>query len=246
MIVLPDLQIPYHDTIAVNAVEQYISDHKWHVWLQLGDLIDLDELSRFSEGKPGATESKADASFKAGRTFLERHRKLVGPACKMVVLEGNHEHRATSYTEIHPELGSVLNVPRNLALRELDIKWVPFWSKGALYEKGNAYFGHGRYCSVYHAARHAREYGVCFYYGHTHDVQEHTLVREATGDTIEAASFGCLCRYDQKYVQGAPTKWQQAFGVFHFLPDGYYNRYTVRIFKGRFVSPEGKVYQGRS
>ena len=121
---------------------------------------------------------------------------------------------------------------------------MPYWSKGKLLKIGNAYFGHGRFVNKYHAAKHADHYGINFYYGHTHDMQSFPRVQHGNDKTLEAASLGCLCRYDQTYIKGAPTNWMQGFGVFHVFPDGYYNMFFVRIFKHRFVSPEGGVYCG--
>jgi hypothetical protein len=44
-------------------------------------------------------------------------------------------------------------------------------------------------------------------------------------------------------MRGAPDKWQQAFAVFEFLPDGNFTYNVVRIFKHRFIY-NGKVYEG--
>jgi hypothetical protein len=44
------------------------------------------------------------------------------------------------------------------------------------------------------------------------------------------------------YMQGAPDKWQQAFAVFEFMPDGEYGYSVIRINNHRFVYG-GKIYQ---
>lgn len=247
-IVLPDLQIPYEDKRSVRAVEAYMADHTWDGWIQLGDFLDFHEISRYDSDNRRLNKVKAiQRSYDAGNAVLDRHQKIIrkkNPEATMVLIEGNHDYRIEPYIDKHPETEGMVEVPLGLRLADRGIKWVPFWSKGRTYRVGNAYFGHGRYHNDYHAAKHARYYGVCFYYGHVHDVQTYSLVQAGPDKTIEAASLGCLCRYDQKYIQGSPTRWQQAFGVFYFFPNGYYQRFIVRVFNHRFVSPEGKVYAG--
>jgi len=103
-------------------------------------------------------------------------------------------------------------------------------------------FGHGRYTNVHHAKKNAAAYGGRFYGGHTHDVQEHTEPLHGSG-SVMAKSLGCLC-LEPDWMQGVPNKWQQAFGVFYFFPDNTHQEFTVKLTKpGRFVSPEGHVYQ---
>lgn len=244
-IVLPDVHLPYEDKATVRALEAYMSDHQWAGWIQLGDLIDFNEISHFEAGnnrldKVGAIKK----SYSVTADFLDRHRKLIGPKAKMVYIEGNHEDRITRYLDKNPEGVGSLEVPSSLRLKERGIQWVPFWSKGEVYRKGNAYFAHGRPTGGNHAKKMLELYGVPIYYGHLHDMQVYSKATWGNNKTLEAASLGCLCRYDQTYLQGGPTNWMQGFGVFHFWPDGFYQHFTVRIFKSRFISPEGKEYRG--
>ena len=244
-IVLPDTHLPYEDKATLRAVEAYMGDHQWAGWIHLGDLIDFNELSRFEVGnnrldKVGAIQKSYDAT----RSFLDRHRSIIGRKARMVYIEGNHEDRITQYLEKNPEGVGMLEVPQALNLKARNIQWVPFWSRGDLFRLGNAYFCHGRATGTNHTRKMLDKYGVCLYYGHLHDIQLTSKATWGNNKTLEAGSLGCLCRYDQTYLKGNPTNWQQAFGVFHVWPDGYYQHYTVRIFKSRFISPEGKEYRG--
>jgi hypothetical protein len=87
-------------------------------------------------------------------------------------------------------------------------------------------------------------YGVCIYYGHTHDVSLFPKVTHGNDKTLEGGSLGCLCRYDQKYLRGAPTNWQQAVSTLFLQANGNYNLYVSRIFGHRFVGPDGVAYSG--
>ena len=242
-IVLPDTHLPHHDVATLRAVEAYMADHEWSGWLHLGDLIDFNEISHFEAGnnrldKVGAIHK----SYAATAAFLDRHRKLIGPKAKMVYIEGNHEARITRYLDENPEGIGLLEIPKALDLKARGIQWVPFWSEGKLFKLGNAYFCHGRSTGKNHTSRMLEKYGVCLYGGHTHTVEFSSRERWGDNKTLEYGSLGCLCRYDQKYLQGNPTSWQQSFSVLYLQPGGYYNIYTVRIFRSKFISPEGVQY----
>ena len=79
----------------------------------------------------------------------------------------------------------------------------------------------------------------------THDMVSSALRHHGSDNTKVAHSMGCLCDYNQEYMRGRPTKWQQGFGVFYFWPDGKFNFYPVMIFDHSFLSPSGKFYSGR-
>ena len=241
------MQVPYEDKRSLAAVEKYMAAHKWDGYLNLGDFLDFNELSSFVEGKPGAVSEDVASTFEAGRVILLRHWKIIKSKnghARMVLLQGNHDYRAVSYAEKRPALRQHLDVPANLNLRELGIEWVESWAKGKLFRLGNAYFTHGRFINKHHAARMVEHYGVCIYYGHTHDVMSFPKVLHGNDKTLEGGSLGCLCRYDQRYLRGAPTNWQQAVTTMYVRPNGNYNLYVSRIFNHRFIAPDGVEYAG--
>jgi len=73
-IVLPDLQLPFEDPYTLAAVEAYMKDTQaskepFTGWLQLGDFLDFDELSRFHDGEQGQL-SDIRSSWQAGNVFF--------------------------------------------------------------------------------------------------------------------------------------------------------------------------------
>lgn len=246
--VCTDVHRPYHDPLTERAVNAYLRDNgPWHGWINLGDLVDFCEISSYVVGKPGDVEGTVEESFLSANAYLDEQEELVrgtNPNAKMVLIEGNHEHRVLDYLAKHPELKGSLEVPKNLRLSARHIKWIPYASTYEDYTKGNATFIHGYRATINHAKLTVAEYGSSVYYGHTHDVQECSLVQKGRDKVIVGKSLGCLCLPEQRYMGKKPSKWQQAFAVFYFFPDGYYTEHTVRIFKNRFVAPEGKVYDG--
>lgn len=245
-IVLPDMQVPFHDEKTLRAVEKFMRSRRWDYYINLGDFMDLPMLSKFSKGLAGEIENMdVHRDFSEGHKILKRHEAIIrgkNKNAEMVLLQGNHENRTTRYCQEFPYLREILDVERNLKLRELGIKWVTCYDTGALYRIGHAYFHHGRFTSKYHAAKHVDYFGKNIFYGHLHDVQVHTRVNHGDGSSLVGASLGCLCRYDQTYIKGSPTNWQQAFAVFYFFPDGTFTYNVVRIFGHRFIV-DGKVYQ---
>ena len=246
-VILPDPQIPYEDKRSVSAVEKYMAAHKWDGYLCLGDALDFNELSSYVKGKPGAVKENVAATFEAGRIFFRRHAQIVrknNVHARMVVLQGNHDYRAVSYGDEHPEMRKHLDVPTNLEFDDLRIEWVESWAKGKLFKLGNAYFLHGNYINKYHAAKMVDQYGTSVYYGHTHDVMSFPKMTKGNGKTLEAGSLGCLCRYDQSYMQGKPHNWQQAVSTMFVRDNGNYNLYVSRIFDHKFTAPDGATYEG--
>jgi hypothetical protein len=246
-IILPDMQIPFEDKRSVAAVEKYMAAHQWDGYLNLGDFLDLNELSTFVEGKPGAVVEDVAQTFAAGNVILGRHCQIIRTRnvdARMVLLQCNHDYRAVAYAERHPGLKQHLDVRTNLKLDERDVEWIRSWETGELFKLGKAHFLHGLYTNKYHAMRMVETFGVCVYYGHCHDVTFAAKITRGNDQTLEAGSLGCLCRYDQRYLRGAPTNWQQAVSTLFLRPSGNYNLYVSRIFNHTFTAPDGVTYTG--
>ena len=249
-IVLPDLHVPRHDEVTLAAVERYIADCWWDYYVNLGDFMDFNCISSYNDEyirrKAGET---VQADYVVGNEVLDRHCKAArrkNPACEMVLLEGNHDERMERYIDRNPELEGIMEPEKMLGLKERGIKWRRSHRLGEGYKIGRAEFQHGMYLNVHHAKKTALSFGEPIFYGHTHDIQAHSEILRGNNKTVMAQSLGCLCEYEQGYMRGRPNRWQQAFGVFHFWPDGYFQPTVVPIFKHRFVGPtNGKVYDGR-
>lgn len=266
--VLPDIHFPFHDWRALRCVLEYLRAHRWDAVVQLGDLLDLDFLSRFVEGQPGVVEGRRLADdFEEGRQFLE---ELVSAArrknkdAKVFVLEGNHEARIVKTYDKSPHLKGLLDVPRALAFDDVDVTWVEAdtkgdvlrfdWNRGAVaprvYSAHEAptregvAFVHGWYHSMHHAKATIERFGCGpIFYGHTHDAQVVTAIRYGAR-SVRGGSLGCLCKLNQGYTKGRPTRWQHAFGVFHLDDErpGDFDLYVPHVNDGRFIGPDGRTY----
>lgn len=243
VLVLPDIHLPFEDMRTLKAVQQYMGDHRWDEVVYLGDLMDWDFISSHNKDNLRSIEKRRiKQEYEYASDFLDFHKQLC-PGAQFTLIEGNHDYRIEHYIDAHPDLEGYLEMEVGLQLINRKFNWVRFWSKGEIHKIGHAIFIHGRYTTQYHARKHVDSYGTNVFYGHTHDIQ--CISKELMGDnkTLVGQSLGCLCRYDQSYLQGRPSKWQQGFGVFEFFPDGFFQYNVIRIFKHRFRT-DGKTYQG--
>lgn len=249
VLVLPDVQCYWDDGVAGvdlktwKAVLEYAKDFTWDECVIVGDFLDFNCISSHNEKKPRLNEAqRISLDYEVGNQLLDELQAALGKKTKVVLIEGNHEYRMQRFVDACPQLEGSLEVEVGLNLETRGVKYVKFWSDGSVYKIGKACFIHGRHTNEFHAKKHVIEYGTNVFYGHTHDVQSYAQVLKGDNKTIVGQSLGCLCVYNLPYMQGRPSKWQQAFAVFHFFPDGYFNYTITRIFNHRFVSPEGKLY----
>lgn len=248
-LVLSDQQVPYHDTKALDAVEQYMATLTLAGIINIGDFLDMETISSFSEGRPRLIEGKyISADIAEANKILDRHIGIArkkNPKARYVYLQGNHEHRIERFLDEHPQFQGLLDIEHLLKFKERGIEWIRSWEKGEIFALGKAHFTHGQATGQYHAKKMVEDYGDSIFYGHVHDIMCIPKANKTHPEkVIVGQSIGCLCIRDMPYMQGRPSKWQQGFAVFFFMPDGTYTYYTPRIFNGQFVGPDGVLYKG--
>jgi len=245
VLAIPDLQVPYHDEAALDAVLKYAVSERWDEVVIMGDFMDLDCISSHNKGKPRLVEGKDVArDYEVGRRVLGEILRAVrerNPHAAATLLEGNHEHRAEKYIDEHPEMRGSIEVESCLRLSEQHVKYVRCYAKGDVHEIGKATFTHGIYHGQNAAKKHAEAFGRNVFFGHTHSVESWSVTRYGSDETYVGQSLGCLCRYEQGYIGKNPTKWQHAVGEFTFWPDGYFSYAVHRIFRNRFAV-NGRVF----
>lgn len=249
VIVLPDLQIPYQDKKALGAVESYMRSHKFDEWIQLGDLLDLDAISRFTKDAPRKVEGKRiKKDFEDANEFLDRHQELIrlnNPKAKFTLLAGNHEVRCEKFCDRFPMLEGLVDLENGLRLKERGIKLIRCYPNGEAYRIGTAMFTHGIYTGLNSARKHVENFGrYNIFHGHDHGLSLFSKAQWGDNSTIMGQSMGCLCDMNLDYVGKNPKNWVHSFGIFFFFPDGNFTHYTPRIIRGKFYGPDGKLYKG--
>lgn len=238
---LGDQHVPYHDVKSNRAVLKYVKDLKPDVIILGGDVADIFCVSSHNKDKLRQVSGKTlQKEYDAVNRYLDDV-QAVGTK-KIYYLEGNHEYRVTRYIDANPQMEGAVEIPKCLNLNKRGIIWIPSWSETIALRIGKAAYVHGLYHNQYHCASMVSGFESNIFYGHMHSVESAAKVAVGEHNTKIAQSLGCLCDYRQYYLNGRPTKWQQAFGVFYFRDDGFFNYYVPMIFNHKFVSPEGQLY----
>lgn len=248
MIVIPDMQIPYVDYLALDAVEKYMQEHSFDWYVNIGDFIDVEALSHWNDGLPRKSEGKRlGKEFDIGNKILDRHQDIIrknNPKAKFHFIYGNHEERVEKFLDKNPGVEGLFDVADGLRFKERGFTWTRNGDQGEQFSIGHANFTHGLKAGMGHSRGMAAEWDGNVFYGHVHDVQSHTLTSRGKSHNRIAQSLGCLCVYDMPYMSKKPSRWQQAFAIFYFKKDGSFNHYVPLIIDDEFISPEGKLYQG--
>lgn len=238
---ISDLQVPYHDARAVDAVAQCIADLKQpeDIVVTVGDEMDFQTIGRWSQGTPLEYERSMgrdrDTTVQVLRDLQVQH-----------VVRSNHTDRL--FASVMRRLPGLLDVPeldlRNfLRLPELGITFheqayrvAPGWcvlhgdEAGLSQEAGKT------------ALNLAKKVGLSVACGHTHRLGVKPETQGVNGNitrTLFGFEVGNLM--DMKKARYAKThNWQQGFGVL-YVDGNRVSPYPVFIQNRSFVI-EGEQY----
>jgi len=284
-IVLPDPQIgfrrdlqtgqldPFHDEKAMQVALQLINELQPDVIVNLGDLVDFAEFSRF-EQEPAFQMTVQETINRAYQFLCEQ--KANAPNAHIVIVEGNHDRRIqkaivnnlksafaltrAQVPESWDEKLPVLSLPHLLRLDELGVEYVSGYPAARYWINDRLKCIHGHIVrsggSTAKAVNDNERVSVIF--GHVHRIEMHfktVNVREG-GRTNLAFTPGCLCRIDGAVPStkgstdylGRPIQsfenWQQGIGVVSYVEgDGMFDIEPVYINEGVTIF-RGKLYQG--
>ena len=240
-VLVPDPHVPRHNRKAVDAVLSFMEDNPVDRLVFLGDFLNFDSLSthrRYEE----QSDTIADC-FRAGNMLLDEFERVIPSQASKDYFLGNHEDRLDTLL-LNPgdrrveAFKGLTSVDDGLRLTERGYQIIPY---GDTLQLGKIYITHGWTAAVTHARQVAVKAGENIVYGHTHDVQVYTH-HSLKNRPRMAASVGCLCDLDPRWMKGAPNKWVHGFGVlYHWGTQGMFSLYPVVIVNGKFVWA-GKLY----
>jgi hypothetical protein len=226
-LVYGDTHFPYHDPSALNVLESLAVDVRPDVLLNVGDLVDCWQISRWDKD-PSRLDTLQD-NIDAARTHLSRMAQLV-PNARRVLLEGNHEERLgksiwkmegaarelarlrvfqQSMTwpnllqtdSIGWDFISTREQPRTAVLPKIITK------HGTVVRKRSGLSAYGEW----------EKYGRSGVSGHTHRLGDF-LHRDHNG-TARWVETGCTCLMDAPY--GSDFDWQQGAVVMTWSADQF-------------------------
>ena len=232
-LLLFDVHIPHHDTVAINIAIDYAKKHFsiQHIIFG-GDLLDCEALSRFEKSKD--TRKFSDEIY-AANSFL---REIIAefPGVNMTYIMGNHEERIEKYIlKNAPELAELpgFALPDLLDFSGKGIQLVD--NRKELEDKGSAFRYHGW------SILHGHELGICpvtdparryleraksnVIVGHIHKTDSR-IMTTLDGQIIKCCSVGTLAKRNPKYMPF--NAWIQGFAVMEhsdswYMPDIVHN-----------------------
>ena len=238
-IVIPDVHFPIQDDAAVNVVLKAIKMVKPNIFVCLGDLGEWKSVSpwRYKRRKRPPLEYTLEelkveaAAVNDGLDLFDNALRAVGCTNKHMI-EGNHDDWLNSFVDEFPYLPEY-KFKNVMNLKERGYKYYPY---GHLMQIGKLFFYHGgHYSTVNHTRQHVQNLGKNIVYGHTHDVQRHTLTKLDSG-TIAAWSMGCLKNMSgdkNKWLRGRLHNWCHAFGIITWQSNGNFQIEVIDIQKGK-------------
>jgi predicted phosphodiesterase len=215
-VILSDLQVPYQDVEAVNAVAKFIKWYQPETVATCGDEMDMQTISKWSKG----TELEFERSI--GRDRDTTRRVLYDLTVEHMV-RSNHTDRL--FNTVAMRVPGFLGLPELqlenfLGLSDLGIKYHkdPFEiAPGWLLMHGDE--GNVQPTAGATALGLAKRSGMSVACGHTHrmGLTHHTQTyRGGKPKTVWGMELGNLMNYaNAKYVKAGLFTWQQGFGMLH-------------------------------
>jgi predicted phosphodiesterase len=246
VLVMPDVHVKHRDRKAFSCFLKIAQFFSPHVFICLGDFLDVEDLSHWPSDSMEPRRFIPEVI--EGRMVLEEIQKHTPGVIERVFIEGNHEDwirqaMVAKLPEMFHGLEELGLLPDLKALLDLDAFGYRLIPLNNFLKIGLAHFTHGIYLGNNHARKHLQELKASIYYGHVHDDQSDRS--KSILGTLEAASLGCLCRLDAKFLRGRINNWVHACGLFEFFPDGKYSVTIPKIRDGR-TSLMGRVFEGEA
>lgn len=241
-LVLSDIHVPFHCPKYLNIALKIIKEYKLAGLAQLGDALDLFQVSSYDKD-PARKNTVADDIAEWSHT-LTRLCKNLPRGAEVHLIEGNHSTRLQRYIarhakELHgivPDLPKLLNLKAREQATGIKFKWHPYnkWNSCKI---GDCVLMHGYYFNSHTAMTNLAKYRVNTISAHTHRFQwvsdgEHYAISLGHGSNeLETAH------------QPTPTGWTQAMAVLTVNDDGKTSVEPIIVNNGKAVF-RGKIIQG--
>lgn len=241
-VLVPDLQIPYHDKKVVNLFAKFIKAYKPDDVVSVGDEMDMQTISRWSMGTPLEYEKSI------GRDRDETVRVLEQLQVKHMT-RSNHTDRL--YNTIMKRAPGLMGAPEFelenfLRLKDLGITYhkdpwevAPKWlllhgDEGSTNQTGGQT-----------ALGLAKKTGMSVVCGHTHRaglIHYTESFRGTPSRTIWGMEVGNMMNMKQaSYLKGGIGNWQQAFGIL-YIEGNKVTPSLIPVHKDGSFVVEGKLW----
>jgi hypothetical protein len=238
-----DHHAPHHDPVLHEAVCEWLRRNKPAQGILLGDLLDLDAVSRHRANPEWATTMQdcVDAGYGILRAYVQ-----ASPTTRWRMLAGNHEDRLRNgildnLAAVHrltpgaideaDRQRPVLSIPHLLRLDELGIEWMDAggeYAHGQIQITSELAARHGWIAkkgagtSALATINHLR-FSVVIGHTHRQSIVHHTA-HSINGDprTLLGAEAGTLAKIRGGLGYAVAADWQQGFATAQVWPDGMF------------------------
>lgn len=237
-----DWHVPYHHAANVTAFCDYAKHFKPHRFVNAGDFLNFETLSRHDAGSLAKLEGRKNVEhFRIGNAVCDQIDDALGPACtEKDFIFGNHDDLIKRWLERGDNavwIGDpMVDLPTRLMLYQRGYRVHENWDRDSV-KLGKLHVIHGKYCNVHAASVHVNKLGCNVLYGHTHRMQmwiAHTLDGQRGG-----YGMGAMADFSAPELQymGMGHGWSEGFADVHVRRSG---NFQVRLHM--FI--DGVFYEG--
>ena len=248
IVVIPDMQIPYHDSRAVKAVMNFVEEYQPDELFCVGDEADSPEPSRWNKGMAGEFEGTLQKGLDKTTAIMVGFKEALGDK-PFHTIRSNHGDRIQNYVSKYaPALASLRDLEYSKLLRYAEneityhnkfYRFAPGWIL-AHGDEGRANKQPGGTALTL-----AKQVGHSVVCGHTHKQgiqHEHTGFGGSIHHRLYGVEVGHLMDLGQAHYLGQTgANWQQGFTIL-YQRRGNVTPVTVPI-NGRSFVVEGTVYE---
>lgn len=255
-LVFPDIHFPYQDLACLEVAKKAVRYYNPDLVVGLGDWVDATTAGRHLACNVQEAADLAVRDFQADELVpLEAFiRYILKYAKRMVLHEGNHEHRINSLAANNIFVRSIYTSVAPIERIKHDrLLWIPYSPP----DRGTSHYEifpetpthsalwsmHGWSHSTTASKSHLDKvhYRVSCVHGHVHRATRTQLYIEPRGGrTVKAWSPGCLAEKRFYYQHGKPGDASHGFTVIHSnRKKGTWQEYHVEIQNGKAILPNG-------
>ena len=247
VVVLPDMQIPYHDARTVNAVRNFVKDYQPDELFCVGDEADSPEPSRWNKGMAGEFAGTLQSNLDQTARIMISFKEALGDKA-FHTMRSNHGDRIQNYVgKYAPALASLRDIEYSKLLRysENEITYHnSIWEFAPNWVLAHGDEGNINKTAGGTALALARKIGSSVVCGHTHRAgiqHEHTGYNGKILNRLYGVEVGHLMDLSKaSYLGSTAANWQQAFTILYIRKSGVTP--VVVPINGRSFVVEGQVY----
>jgi predicted phosphodiesterase len=244
-VIIPDIQHPFHDSLALTKIIKVIEDIQPDAILQIGDAIDFPQVSRWTKGTAGEYAPTLQKHIDGFKGVL-RDLRAAAPNAEITWLEGNHDLRLRDFVKQYAAPLRTLDALTTESLFDLPLVGVDY-VQGPHRVATNTYAVHGHESSGYASTPQAwdtkfgKRYGTekSIIFGHTHQPFLLTRAYGFEGKVTPRFTMNVGSIMDPvqaSYVKDGSVNWVMSFALLRDDGKRVYPELITMVDRGFYVN----------